>query len=94
MRGSARKAVTMATAPIITPLHLSGNTTDVQNAQIREFLGEAVQAAYRAAIEQLDRHSAQIVLDLTKRLKSEVADSVVERWDRTGFIRRRIGFGR
>jgi hypothetical protein len=74
----AHQKVTMATASIITPLHLSGNTTDVQNAQIKEFLGEAVQAAYRAAIEQLDKHSAQIVLDLTKRLKSEVADSVVE----------------
>jgi hypothetical protein len=68
----------MATASQITPLHLSGNTTDQQNSQLQEFLGAAVQTAYLAAIEQLDRHSAQIVLELGKTLKSEVAESVVE----------------
>ncbi len=68
----------MATTSLITPLHLSGNTTDQQNSQLQEFLGAAVQTAYLAAIEQLDRHSAQIVLDLSKKLKSEVANSVVE----------------
>jgi hypothetical protein len=68
----------MATASLITPLHLSGNTTDSQNAQIQEFLGAAVQTAYLTAIEQLDRQSAQTVLELSKKLKSEVADSVVE----------------
>jgi hypothetical protein len=68
----------MATASSITPLHLSGNTTDTQNAQLQEFLGEAVQTAYLAAIEQMDRQSAQTVLDLSKKLKAEVAASVVE----------------
>lgn len=38
----------------------------------------AVKTAYLAAIEQLDRQSAQTVLELSKNLKSEVADSVVE----------------
>ena len=75
---SAGRAVTMATTSLVTPLHLSGNTTDSQNAQLQEFLGAAAQTAYLAAIEQLDRHSAQIVLELSKKLKSEVADSVVE----------------
>ncbi len=79
MRGIARKAVTMATTtPTITPLHLSGNTTDQQNAQLQEFLGSAVQAAYLTAIEQLDRNSAQTVLEMGKKLKTEVAESVVE----------------
>jgi hypothetical protein len=59
-------------------MHLSGNTTDFQNAQLQEFLGSAAQTAYLAAIERLDQHSAQIVLDLAKKLKSEVAESVVE----------------
>lgn len=43
-----------------------------------EFLGEAIQTAYAAAIDQLDRHSAQSVLEMGKKLKTEVADSVVE----------------
>jgi len=68
----------MATTQSITPLHLSGNTTESQNVQLQAFLGEAVQIAYRTAIEQLDRQSAQLVLDLNRKLKSEVADTVVE----------------
>jgi hypothetical protein len=68
----------MATASLITPLHLSGNTTASQNAQLQEFLGEAVQTAYLASIEQLDKQSAQTVLDLSKKLKAEVSASVVE----------------
>lgn len=78
----ARKAVTMATSQVtphqIVPLHLSGNTTDQQNRQLQEFLGAAVQEAYQTAIEQLDRQSAQSVLDMNKKLKSEVAERVVE----------------
>jgi hypothetical protein len=58
-------------------LHLSGNTTDQQNTQLQEFLGEAVQAAYRKAIEQLDQHSAKSVLEMGRKLKAEVAESVV-----------------
>ena len=90
MRGIAQKAVTMATTspltssntstltPAITPLHLSGNTTPSQNAQIQEFLGEAVHTAYLASIERLDKISAQTVLDAGKKLKAEVAASVEE----------------
>ena len=66
------------TTPTITPLHLSGNTTAAQNAQLQEFLASAVQTAYLAAIEQIDRQSAQTVLEMGEKLKSEVADSVVE----------------
>ncbi|MGA3159613.1 MAG: hypothetical protein ABSC77_00235 [Terracidiphilus sp.] len=65
-------------ASTITPLHLSGNTTDSQNTQLQEFLGEAVQAAYLMAIEQMDRQSAQTVLEMSKKVKAEVAASVVE----------------
>ena len=72
----------MATSPavphLIVPLHLSGNTTDQQNRMLQEFLGDAVQEAYRTAIEQLDRQSAQTVLDMNRKLKSEVAERVVE----------------
>jgi hypothetical protein len=70
--------VIMATASLTTPLHLSGNTTDAQNAQLKEFLGEAVQTACHTAIEQLDKQSAQTVLEMGKMLKAEVAASVVE----------------
>ena len=70
-------SITSFPASSITPLHLSGNTTDQQNTQLQEFLGEAVQAAYCAAIKQLDRHSAKSVLEMGKKLKAEVAESVV-----------------
>ncbi|MGA3010577.1 MAG: hypothetical protein ABSD72_09990 [Terracidiphilus sp.] len=66
------------TLPTIIPLHLSGNTTAAQNAQLQGFLASAVQTAYLAAIEQIDRQSAQTVLEMGERLTSEVADSVVE----------------
>jgi hypothetical protein len=45
---------------------------------LQEFLGAAVQEAYQTAIEQLDRQSAQVVLDMEKKLRSEVARLVVE----------------
>ena len=71
-------ATTQVTPHQIVPLHLSGNTTEQQNKQLQEFLGAAVEEAYRTAIENLDRQSAQVVLDKEKTLKSEVAGQVVE----------------
>ena len=68
----------MATTHYITPLHLSGNTTPQQNELLKQSLGEAVNQAYETAIEQLDRQSAQIVLDSGKKVKREVAETVVE----------------
>ena len=68
----------MASTHTIVPLHLSGNTTEQQNKLLQEFLGEAAQEAYRLAIEQLDRQSAQVVLDMNSKLKTEVARQVVE----------------
>ena len=62
----------------VTPLHLSGNTTQAQNDLLKKALAEAVSQAYLEAIQQLDRQSAQTVLDLDKKLASEVAASVVE----------------
>ena len=76
------KAVNMATAPVaphqLVPLHLSGNTTEQQNRKIQEFLGEAVLEAYRTAIEQLDMQSAQVVIDMEKKIKAEIARQMVE----------------
>jgi hypothetical protein len=62
----------------ITPLLLSGNTTSQQNELLKRSLGEAVDQAYRKAIEQLDKQSAQIVLDSDQNVRQEVAESVVE----------------
>ncbi|HME57680.1 MAG TPA: hypothetical protein VKF63_05035 [Terracidiphilus sp.] len=71
--------MTVATSTLtITPLHLSGNTTAAQNALLQEYLGAAVQTAYLAAVEQMDRQSAQTVLDMGRKIKEEVAASVVE----------------
>jgi hypothetical protein len=45
---------------------------------LQEFLGDAVQEACRTVIEQLDRQSAQSVLDMGRKLKAEVTERVVE----------------
>ena len=68
----------MALTHTIVPLHLSGNTTDQQNKQLQDCIGEAVVSASRAAIEQLDRQSAQAVLEGGAKLKSEVIKAVTE----------------
>ncbi len=67
----------MSTSHLIVPLHLSGNTSEEQNSQLRQRLGEAVETACKTAILQLDRQSAQNVLD-NRKLQSEVAKSIVD----------------
>lgn len=68
----------MATSSLVTPLNITGNTTSEQQELLRKFLGEAVVAASRSAIEKLDRQTAQLVLDKHARLKAEFTQSVVE----------------
>jgi len=70
--------MTMAGAHSIVPLPLSGNTTEQQNRMLQESLGEAVDTAYRRAIEQLDRQTASVLLEMDKQLKNEVAGTVLE----------------
>ena len=62
----------------ITPLHLAGNTTDSQRQLLQNTLAEAVQRVYRAALKQLDRQSAGLVLELEEKLKAEVASSAIK----------------
>ena len=78
VRVGVREAGTMSTSHCITPLHLSGNTTEAQNELLQKSLKEAVEQAYATVTEQLDKQSAQIVLDVAKKMKAEVADKVVE----------------
>ena len=66
----------MATQGMV-PLHLSGNTTEAQNSQLLLSLNQAVEQAWRKAMDQLDRQSVQMVLDSGVALRDEVADSVV-----------------
>jgi len=68
----------MATSADVTPLNITGNTTSDQLEAMRRFLGEAVIAASKTAIEKLDRQTAQLVLDKQHRLKAEFTDSLVE----------------
>lgn len=70
-------ATLQATPQAIVPLHLSGNLTEQQNRQLEEFFSDAIQLAHRAAVEQLDRQSAQLVLDNGSKLKSQIAERVV-----------------
>ena len=71
-------ATSQATPHQLVPLHLSGNTTEQQNRLLQQFLNDAAQEAYRTVIEQLDQQSAQTVLDMGRKVKSEVAERVVE----------------
>jgi len=68
----------MAATHTIAPLHLSGNTTELQNRQLQECLDRAVRNAYQTAIEQLDRQSAQAVLEGETELRCEVTRTVVD----------------
>jgi hypothetical protein len=45
---------------------------------LQPFLGEAFQQAYRTVIEQLNQQSAQTVLDMGRKLQSEVAERLVK----------------
>jgi len=45
---------------------------------LKQLLDETVDQVYLTAIEQLDKQSAQIVLDAGKKVKHEVAEKVVE----------------
>jgi hypothetical protein len=67
-----------AISQLLVPLQLSGNTTEQQNKMLLELLGEALQEAYKSGIERLDRHSAQAVLKMDKKLRRGVAGVVVE----------------
>ena len=68
----------LATTHMIVPLHLSGNTTEEQNQRLQTCLGDAVRNAYLTAIEQLDRQSAQAVLETERKLESEIVSAVTE----------------
>jgi hypothetical protein len=68
----------MAATQTIVPLHLSGNTTELQNQQLQNCLGDAVNSAYLTAIEKLDKQSAQAVLETERQLKTEIAKAVTE----------------
>jgi hypothetical protein len=70
--------ISAATPHTIVPLHLAGNMTDQQNRQLQELLVEAAQEAYRTAIDQMDLQRAQIVLDMHRKLKTEVSGLIVE----------------
>ena len=63
---------------VLVPRHLSGNTTEQQNMLLQDCLGEAVQAAYRQAIEHLDQQSAQAVIEQKTQLKAEISAAVFE----------------
>jgi hypothetical protein len=68
----------MAATHTIVPLHLSGNTTEQQNQQLQSCLGDAVRNAYLTAIEQLDKQSAQAVLEAERQVKADITKAVTE----------------
>lgn len=61
-----------------TPLHLSGNTTQEQRDTLKDSLTEAVQRIYRAALKDLDQHSARLVLEMDEKLKTEIVSSALK----------------
>jgi hypothetical protein len=62
----------------MVPLHLTGNMTDVQDRALLNLLSEAVNDAFKSAIEKLDQQSARTVLESENNLKRDVADTVVD----------------
>lgn len=68
----------MSISAVVTPLNITGNTTSEQQEALRRFLGEAVAAASRAAIEKLDRQTAQLVLEKHARLKAEFTHAAID----------------
>jgi hypothetical protein len=72
----------MANVQQVTPLNISGNTTQVQNERLQANLREAVHTAYENAVLRLDRHSAQLVLDGEKKFKAEITHTVGDLIDR------------
>jgi hypothetical protein len=89
---------TLASAHSIVPLQLAGNTTEQQNAALQQYLAEAIQEAYRAAIEELDRQSVESVLESHNQLKSEIIGQMVETIRRHGlsnkFLNEAVGSDR
>lgn len=68
----------MATPRPVVPLPLSGNITEQQDRSLKGCLEEAVQAAYRTIIDQLDGQSVEIVLETGAELKSGMTQMMVE----------------
>lgn len=68
---------TVATSHTIVPLQLAGNTTEEQNVALQQYLGEAVQEAYRTAIDELDRQSVESVIQSHNQLKAEMIQQIV-----------------
>lgn len=63
---------------VLVPLHLSGNMTDLQGRELQDLLRQCADEAYRSSTELLDRQSAQVIIDLDKKLKAEVAALIVD----------------
>lgn len=68
----------MSSTHLVTPLNITGNTTQQQQDLLQKLLGDAVAEASRRAIDKLDRQTAQVVLDFRDKLKSEFTESLVE----------------
>ena len=68
----------MAATHTVVPLLLGGNTTEEQNKLLKDCLGDAVASVYREVMEQLDRQSAQAVLEALGKVKSEVSSAMFE----------------
>jgi hypothetical protein len=89
---------TAATSHSIVPLQLAGNTTEEQNAALQRYLGEAVQEAFRIAIEELDRQSVESVIEAHKQLTAEISGQIAEVIHRYGvsnkFVSEAVGSDR
>lgn len=72
----------MAIATPLLPLPLSGDTTEQQNALIRQLLIEAADAACARSLQQLDRQSAQLLLEGRDKLKDEMIGLMAEAIER------------
>jgi hypothetical protein len=64
--------------PHSVPLLISGNITAFQEQMLNNLLQEIVTEAYESVLEQLDKQSAQAVLDNQRKLKEQLVSQVAE----------------
>lgn len=65
----------MAANQTPVPLHLSGNTTEEQNAKLREALRISMEEVYAQAIAKFDLQSARCILENASKMRADLIES-------------------
>jgi hypothetical protein len=72
----------MAIANPLVPLPLSGNITEQQHKLLLKLLMDAAQTVFGRTVEQVDRQTAQLLLEADDKLKKEITRLMVDTIER------------